>query len=167
MLRTQHPVKILAGGNNFEIKDFQNRIKSQNRYLKVAQKGGRHLFNFYADAGLWGRSSRGVQSKHLMVCLMSSGRLDQPISSLASHPFLQVRYQYRSPQKIQGEGSSPAHPAEQQARRGTLQGGGSRGPRAASGTFQGGRSRGGGREGKGRPKEGQLEATSDYGTMSR
>ena len=38
MLRTQHPVKILAGGNNFEIKDFQNRIKSQNRYLQAPEK---------------------------------------------------------------------------------------------------------------------------------
>ena len=87
--------------------------------------------------------------------------------SIVPQPFLQVRYQYRSPQKIQGEGNPPAHPTEQQARRGTLQGGGSRGPRAASGTFQAGSSRGGGREGKGRPKERQLEATSDYGTMSR
>ena len=36
MLRTQHPVKILGSANNFEIKDFQNRIKSQNRYQRIA-----------------------------------------------------------------------------------------------------------------------------------
>ena len=58
----------------------------------------------------------------------------------------QVRYQYRSPQKIQGESDSV------EKRRGRTQGG-------ARGSF--------GREGRGAPKERQLEATSDYGTMSR
>ena len=62
--------------------------------------------------------------------------------------FAQVRYQYRSPQKIQGESDS----VEKQLRRGRIQGG-------ARGSF--------GREGRGASKDRQLEATSDYGTMSR
>ena len=71
----------------------------------------------------------------------------------------QVRYQYRSPQKVQGE----LQMENQQGRRGagTLQEGSTRGSRVSSGASRGPRGV------KGRPKERQLEATSDYGTMSR
>ena len=88
----------------------------------------------------------------------------------------QVRYQYRSPQKIQGESDS----VEKQLRRGRIQGGargsfgregrggeGGEGEGGGGGRTQGGARGSFGREGRGAPKERQLEATSDYGTMSR
>ena len=157
MLRTQQPVKILSSGNNFEIKDFQNRIKSQNRWWIANRGKSIQISKLYSQDWVKGPAQGSNQSILWFAWRTVAGEYRCCSQNLKG--MFQVRYQYRSPQKVQGE----LQMENQQGRRGagTLQEGSTRGSRVSSGTSRGLRGA------KGRPKERQLEATSDYGTMSR
>ena len=157
MLRTQQPVKILSSGNNFEIKDFQNRIKSQNRWWIAGRGKSIQILKLYSQVWVKG-PAQGSNQSILWFAWRTVAGADK-CSPQNLKDIFQVRYQYRSPQKVQGE----LHIENQQGRRGagTLQEGSTRGSRVSSGASRGLRGT------KGRPKERQLEATSDYGTMSR